>query len=621
MSVTSPADIEEAGASRQGAARVPEVRAHRIAWQHVTLATLLVVTVPVNLWWVAAHRSGLPFDIDEAGYLQRAVRDSDALHAGGLASLWSTVHLPDPQAPLLTVVGGVFRWSTGAGTYRMLAVQQLFYAVVVLATYWGARRLMNRNWSLLAAVMVAAVPGVVDASRAFNFALPATAMLTATLVVQLYTNAFRARGLSVLWGVLLGLSALTRTVSLSLLPPLILAAVLSVVLSRPRGRQALNLGVGLALGALVAGNWYWATWRPVLQYLTGYGYGTDASKYGAARSVVSLGWWTFRLNRAVNTEVFAPLALAIALCFGVGLVSWWRHRSGGLGDASGHRPAGPLAEVAGCSLRDPHATVWIFVIGGFLVLSTSQNAGSMFELPLLPAVVILATSVASRSIRGARPYVGAACVIAAVTSFVGVSAALPGVSTSALDVSAGPVHLTAFDGRGTLLSYASGTGGACTPRACDPSGTTPGEDAYLRAWLPPSRDMAAFLHGYAAAHGCSPVVFFAVQDPLFNTNTVDLAYQLAYSDNLPTGLLKTRSQAGETPLRQLEDPARGRPNLVIIGPAPRYSRAFSPLVGQGAGLAALQEDGFGPAGGLPLPDGRVMTVWWKDRGPCGAGRQ
>jgi 4-amino-4-deoxy-L-arabinose transferase-like glycosyltransferase len=170
--------------------------AHRVAWQPVTLAALLVVTVPINLWWVAAHRSGLPSDIDEAGYLQRAVRDADALHAAGVMSLWSTVRLPDPQAPL--VVGGIFRWSTGAGTFRMLAVQQLFYVVVVLSTYRGARRLANRNWSLLAAVMVAAVPGVVDSSRAFNFALPAAAMLTATLVVQLHSDAFRTLAMSVL---------------------------------------------------------------------------------------------------------------------------------------------------------------------------------------------------------------------------------------------------------------------------------------------------------------------------------------------------------------------------------------------------------------------------------------
>ena len=621
MSVTSPTSVEGVGASRQSASSVPTVAAHRVVWQHVALALLMVATVPVNLWWVAAHRSGRPFDIDEAGYLQRAVRDADALHSGGLSSLWSTVRLPDPQAPLLTVVGGIFRWSTGAGIYRLLAVQQIFYAVLVISTYWGARRIANRNWSLLAAVMVAALPAVVDSSRTFAFALPATAMLTATLVVQLHSRAFRTLAMSAAWGVLLGLSALTRTVSLSLLPPLILAAVLSVVPSRPWRRPALNLGVGLVLGVLVAGSWYSATWRPVFDYLTGYGYGTSASKYGTARSVFSLGWWTFRLNRSVNTEVFAPLALAGALCFLAGLVTWWRHRLGGPGDEAGRLKTAPLAETAGRCLRDPRATLWIFVVGGFLVLSTSQNAGSMFELPLLPAVVILATAVASRSIRRARPYVVSVCVIAAVSSFVGMSAAIPDVATSALDVSAGPLHLTVFDGRGTLLSYASGTGGACTPRACVPSGTMPGEDAYLRAWLSPSRDMAAFLHGYAAEHGCDPVVFFAVQDPLFNTNTVDLAYQLSYSSDLPTGLLKTRDQAGEPPLRQLQDPVLGLPNFVIIGPDPRYSAAFSPLAGQRAGLMALREDGFGPVGGLALPDGRVMSVWWKDRGPCGSGRR
>ena len=209
-------------------------------------------------------------------------------------------------------------------------------------------------------------------------------------------------------------------------------------------------------------------------------------------------------------------------------------------------------------------------------------------------------------------------MLAAALSFVGMSAAIPDVSTSALGVSFGQLHLTAFDGRGTILDVASSSGAACTPHACDRSGTTPGEDAYLRAWLPPSRDMAEFLHGFAAAHGCDPVVFFAVQDPLFNTNTVDLAYQLAYANVLPTGLLKSRQQAGESPLWQLRDPALGEPNLVIIGPVSTTSGNFSPLVGQAAGLAALKNDGFGRVGGLPLSDGRVMSVWWNDRGVCGA---
>jgi len=107
-----------------------------------------------------------------------------------------------------------------------------------------------------------------------------------------------------------------------------------------------------------------------------------------------------------------------------------------------------------------------------------------------------------------------------------------------------------------------------------------------------------------------------VQDPLFNTNTVDLSYQLAYAKALPTGVFKARRDIGESPLHELNDPAAGQPNLVITGPVSPVSPRFSPLVGERAGVGALREDGFAPVGRLGLPDGRTMRVWWLDRGPC-----
>jgi hypothetical protein len=133
--------------------------------------------------------------------------------------------------------------------------------------------------------------------------------------------------------------------------------------------------------------------------------------------------------------------------------------------------------------------------------------------------------------------------------------------------------------------------------------------------------MATLLHDTAARHNCDPVVFFAIEDPLFNTNTVDLDYQLRYVTALPTGLLKPRYEVqGEAPVRQLNDPELGQPNLVITGKPAAASGNFSPHVPDGATIQAVRSDGFVPARALRLPDGRVMTVWWKDRGPCGPGR-
>lgn len=587
---------------------------HQVRWQPLTLVGVLCFTVSVNAWWINAHRTGLPFDIDEAGYLQRAIRDAQALQAGGLGGLWSALRLPDPQAPLLPMTAGVIRWITGAGPYGLLNVNQLFYVVAVVATYWAGRSMMNRNWSLVAALMVATAPGLVESSRGFSMAVAATAALTAALALQVHTDRFTSWWPTLLWGALLGLASLSRTIVLAFLPGLVLAALVTLVATRAGRRQIFRVAAALALGLVVAGVWYTATWHLVLRYLTSYGYGPEANRYGASRSVLSVGWWTYRLHRVVNTELFVPMALAVIVCIAAGLATWWVHRRRRIGGRAWGRVFGFFGR--------PEGVVVVFVVWGYLVLSTTDNSGFMFELPFVPAVLLLAGYVASRSVRRARPYLATVCVLAAAVSFAGMSDALPGVSSAARSVSIGSFSATAFDGRGSFLGYASSDGGGCRPHtACVESGTMPGETAYLAEWLAPSRRMATLLHSTAARHGCDPVVFFAIQDPLFNTNTVDLDYQLRYVTALPTGLLKPRGEVqGEAPLRQLNDPALGQPNLVITGRPSAASGNFSAHVGYAATIQAVRADGFAPAARLRLPDGRVMTVWWKDRGPCGSGR-
>jgi hypothetical protein len=594
----------------------PAAHARRdVPWQPLVLAGILCFTVSVNAWWTVTHRRGLPFDIDEAGYLQRAVRDAQALHAHGLWGIWTSLRLPDPQAPLLPMTGGIVRWVTGAGPYGLLHVNQFFYAVAVVATYWAARSIMNRNWSLVAALMVATVPGLVQSSRSFDMAVVATAALTSALAVQVRTNRFWSWWPTLLWGALLGLASLSRTIVLAFLPGFVLAAVITLVASRATRRQVLHAIAGLWVGLLVAGSWYTATWHVVLRYLTSYGYGPEANKFGASRSLLSFGWWTYRLHHAVVAELFVPLTLAMLACAACGLASWWVH---------GHRQpdAANWQQRATDFLGRPEAIVLIPVVWGYVMLSTTVNAGFMFELPLIPAVSILAAYGASRSMRQLRPYLATLCALAAVVSFAGMSDALPAVSSAARSVSIGSFSATAFDGRGPVLYYASTEGVACRPHApCVRTGTTPGETAYLARWLAPNQRMTTLLHDTAAEHACDPVVFFAIEDPLFNTNTIDLDYQLRYGAALPTGLLKPRYEVqGETPRQQLNDPHLGRPDLVITGRPAAVNGNFAPHVGEHAVIQVLRSEGFVSAAELRLPDGRVITLWWKDRGSCGAAR-
>jgi hypothetical protein len=89
------------------------------------------------------------------------------------------------------------------------------------------------------------------------------------------------------------------------------------------------------------------------------------------------------------------------------------------------------------------------------------------------------------------------------------------------------------------------------------------------------------------------------------------------SNNLAALQCAAGAPAQPDPKRQRNDTDLGQPNLVITGKAQETSPGFLPTVGDGAALKAVRSDGFAPAARLRLPDGRVMTVWWKDRGSCG----
>jgi len=580
------------------------------------LVGVITLTVIANLWWLAVHRPGLPFDLDEAGYLQRAVRDSDALHAGGLIQLLHVARQPDPQAPLVTVTAGFARFLTGAGPYRLLGVEQLFAVVLAVATYVAAARLASRRWAVLSAVVVLALPGVVDGGREFEFVLPAAALVTAALAAQLGAGDFHSTPRALWWGVLLGLAALTRTMVLGFVAALLVAAAVRLVATRPARRQILNAGGGVLVGFVVAATWYSATWRTVAHYLTSYGYGPAAAGYGPARPVWSLQWWTERFTRTVHNEIFFPLTLALVVCIGLGVVGIVGRRRAGARAPVDRQARG---EVWRGRLDGDPMTVAMFVIVSYLVLSSTRNVGSGFELSLVPAAVLLIMTAASRAGRAAWPIALTVCTAAAVFAFAAESGVVPGSRSVTRSVSLGQVSMQVLDSRGPLMRYAQVIFGGCPSIVTCMHVRPPATDVtYLTRWLAAADAGAGLIHTDAVGRDRDPVVFFSVQDPFFNTNSVDLAYQLTFHQALPTGLLLPPSQAGLSLVRQLEAPQLGQPNLVVVGPpsAVARSRAFSPLTDPVIVRRALRADGFSQIGRLTLPDGRVMQLWWKPRGPA-----
>lgn len=560
------------------------------------LSALTLFVVVTNLLWVHSHRAGLPFDIDEAGYLQRAIRDGDALGHGGLTGLWDAYRLRDPQAPMLPISAGILHQVTGVGPTGLIAGEQLFVAIAVLSAFLIARRLDRRLLpALVVAGCVAALPAVTDGGRSFAFAVPAAALMTASLASQLAAGDFKRLRPALVWGVLLGLATLTRTVMLALLPALVVAVLLRLLLTRARPGQWANLAAGLLVALAVAATWYSATWRPVWDYLTGYGYGQQAGGYGAGHSLLSWGWWTHRITHAANTEIFFPLSLAAVVC-SVAIASRLVR--------SDRRWAHEPWRVASGFLTTGWGTLTVVLVVDYLVLSSTQNTGSDFELPLLPAAAALLISGAAQAGRWTGRVALVVATVSAIFAFVAANGVLPGGPVRK-HVELGRFDLVGYDDRGPLLFYSS--------RFVPPASA--GSEPLLRRWQIANETLAGTLFLVASQHGtAAPVVFFAVQDPFVNTNSLALLAQ-ERGISLPIGLLVPPAQAGESLAAQLQDPARGVPDAILIGSPSRDSAAaeFSPLSAKdmNRARAAARRDGFTQATAIRLPDGRSLELWWR----------
>ncbi len=590
---------------------------------NLAIAVVLIGAVVVNTAWIYRWRRGFPVTIDEAGYLQRSLRDGQALSSHGLVGLWQAFHGPDPQAPLLPLVAGVVQAMTGLGPTGLMVVEQLFYMVAVVSTYTLVRRLAGGWWGVLGGVVVAATPGLIQYSRAFYFALPATALLSATLAIQLWNEDFSRLTRALTWGFALGLMTLTRTMVLALMPALMFTAALRLVHGERQRYRALNLLAGLTVMMGTAGLWYSASWRQVLSYLTNYGYGSNAASYGPGHPVLSWGYWTIRFDELAQLDLLAPLTVALILCLVLGMLGGtarysMARRRGDHWRWGGHRRIrGSAVTRRLLSLGQKDAiTVLLCVILGYIALSTSRNLGSAFELPLVPAMVALAIVCAAQAQPWARPALALSCVVASGLAFADQAGLISRTTTTPISVTLGLFRLRAFDSRGLLLSYADGVIGCQGAVRCAPDNQID-DPRPLQAWSTQSEEMAHVLHSDAARNGRLPVVFFAVQDPFFNTNTLAMAAQLIYFQSWGIGVLRPPTSTGLSLTAQLEAPQLGQPNLVIEGRPPRSSagRAFSPLPDDSSLPVKLRTDGFTHAGSIRLPDGRVMTAWWKNRGP------
>jgi hypothetical protein len=217
-------------------------------------------------------------------------------------------------------------------------------------------------------------------------------------------------------------------------------------------------------------------------------------------------------------------------------------------------------------------------VGGWVALASTRNQGTAFDLPWLPALVVLAVAGAARA--GRRELrLGLAGLLVAVcawnllvTNGVDESLARPRVASGQLAVEGlGFIHRkSAFHGYGIVI----------------PPDDLP---ALHRRWDDLDEELARFIVGRVP----SPAVGVATGDYFVTETRVHLASVLHLRRSFRHGLVRGPGDVGAWNVLVTADPPRR--------PADPIDRA--------AVEEAARREGFAPARTFPTPDGREVVVW------------
>ena len=352
------------------------------------LLVWLLSTLADRLWWT--HFNSIPA-WDQADYLNSALDHGRALGflpGGGWQGWDALLDLSPKIPPLASLVNGSVMALAGDAPAQAAWTLSLWHGLLLLAVAAWALELRRprpaaRGFALLAAVLVALAPALLNLRSDYVLELPLTAMVTFALWrLGCWWNpqrggrwhqAFTA-ALTCLLALLVKQSAL-----LVLLPALAWAAVQA--LRRGAGRRV-QLLAGLAL--ILAGvlpwlrhNWITTlggTNRAVLE---------SAAREGDPGPLSLQGWlWYPRLL----PEQLGGVVLAVGLA-GLLLWTWQRWR---LGPGSPLRGAlGPGAEAH----DDRLAWCWLLIslVAGWVFTGLSPNKDDRYIAPLLPALLLLLT--------------------------------------------------------------------------------------------------------------------------------------------------------------------------------------------------------------------------------------
>jgi len=365
-----------------------------------------------------------------------------------------------------------------------------------------------------------------------------------------------------------------------------------IALSGPTARRVARLGLSLAVGFAIAWSWYSSAGSAVLRYLRAYGYGPPAADYGPERPWWSLGRWTFRLD-GIAHDTYLPLLVAFVVSAAVAVVA---RRSA---------PTGGAVRSWRAALASDTGVVAAVLVIAYLELTTTRNNGWQFELPLVAPFVLVALALAWR-VPAARATTAVLVVLASALTFAGRNGVLPASVHARVAIGGG--HVPVIDGRDLREQNTARSVGLA------PGSSPAAVQAALQRLADINRDVAVRIVQRAAAEGVAPRICLGTQDPWVNVNSIALDLLLVTGRFPAITIFRSEPHTTADALVALADPVNAVPNVVLTGaPFPDPDTADFDVLRHSAPMErALRVDGFTVFATEQTPDGRALTLWFRD---------
>ncbi|WP_209091525.1 ArnT family glycosyltransferase [Agrobacterium tumefaciens] len=558
-----------------------------------TLGIFLLLYTLINMNWISNYRDGGLFDIDESAYLMMAVKNYFAYVNGGFLSWLLMVESPNAASPLTSALASLLFVATGPRLAFGIYVPLFACIVSIVCIYYIAKHCGDRSFAAVTALLVATTPLLVIYSRSFHFAMPATACTTAALLCLIKSEQAARWAWIVAFGFFVGLMPLARTMTIAFIPCIGIAAFIYVAGSSvdklPRiGRLFVAGIVACATSAT------WLAWNGsyVAEYLFSFGYGARAQEFGPKLSY--FGSIRYMVQVYLD-QVYAPHFIAISLGMAMALLVLAKNVLRG--------PPGQLWNY----VASPITPLSIFVLSSFLVLCSSQNKGTAFIAPILPATILLSTwslfKLANNS-HVCRGALAASLTLIATYSFVPMVALNPVVSTRTTHWLPGYGNVVYSDGSGTQQVYEAAHGLNMT----SPGKALPQETA--AAWKSLYVDT---LDAVMPLAGSTRTVAFGFRNAVYNVNTIGLTNSLRNQEPLYFAQIEplVTGESTEGYLAWLSSgPAK---KACVLLTSPGADAEFSPYVNTALLEIAAKQANFVVMDSLTMPNGRIAKIWAR---PC-----